>query len=342
MRYIQTDLRQVIFFITTFVKIANMNAQDVLLAAIRKKTDAASLIGQIATALSISYDASHRRISSKSKFSIEETVALCRYFSLSMDAVFGNEAKVLVEKTKEITDFQDLAFYFEKSAEHLHYYASKPDTFLYYSAKDIPLFYMIGGALLSKFKLYVWMNLMAGKEASGSFEQFQIPTTLLPFTTKLKSVFDTVQVSEIWNDTTINSTLQQIVYFFESGLLSLSNAQMLLGDLQEILSGIEIKSGQNLSNYQLFYNELLILNNNVLLTHASKSSLFVPYTMLGYFITEDKSTCHNAGNYFRNQMHNSKSLNLSGTRDRKIFFNRAQRRIEHYAAKLEEEGDLLF
>lgn len=106
------------------------------------------------------------------------------------------------------------------------------------------------------------------------------------------------EVHEIWNDTTINSKLQQILYFFESGLLSHQNALSLYDDLKKLLQKAEEKSSKNSSNYHLYYNELLILNNNVLMSKPEKKPLFIPYTMLGYFITEDISTCDNAFEYF--------------------------------------------
>ncbi len=311
-----------------------MNNQSILLGIIRKLlTKNSSLIEEIATVLEISYDASHRRVSEKSKFSIEETVKLCQHFSISMDKIFGqNHHKVIVEKTKEIQSFADLNLYFKQSADNLKSYEANSKMF--YSAKDIPLFYTIGATLLSKFKLYVWMNLLIARENQERFEKFTVDQSLLEYSFKLQKVYENAEVHEIWNDTTINSTLQQILYFFESGLLSHENATLLYEDLKNLLRKAEEKSNKNTSNYHLYYNELLILNNNVLMSNPEKKSLFVPYTMLGYFITEDISTCNNASEYFLHQIKNSKSLNLSGTRDRKLFFNKANQKVDFYLQKI--------
>jgi hypothetical protein len=317
--------------------------QEILLQALRKTLPKTSSLNEtISEKLNISYDAAHRRVSGKSKFSIEEAVTLCRAFSISMDSLFSGDNKVLVEKTKEISSFDDLRLYFEQSSGYLKQYIDKPQATLYYSAKDIPLFYTIGGTLLSKFKLYVWMNLMIGKENQEPFEKFVLPISLLEYSSRLKTVYDQVNVSEVWNDTTINSTLQQILYFSESGLLSLQNARGLYSEMRLMLNEIEKKSAENNPKFHLYYNELLILNNNVLISDTDKSSLFIPYTMLGYFITEDQNTCKNAGDYFLHQTKNSKSLNLSGTRDRKLFFNRAHRKIDYYAERLSHQEDPLY
>ena len=311
-----------------------MDSQAVLLGNIRKHLPKnSSLIEEIAAILQISYDASHRRVSSKSKFSIDETVKLCQHFSISMDKIFGREDnKVIAEKTKEIHTLADLSTYFKQSASNLKPYGTNSK--MYYSAKDIPLFYTIGGTLLSKFKLYVWLNLLIKSDNQESFEKFTLDQSFLEYSSQLQTVYENSEVHEIWNDTTINSTLQQILYFFESGLLLHQNAVLLYDDLKELLQKAEEKSSKNSSKYHLYYNELLILNNNVLMSNADKKSLFIPYTMLGYFITEDISTCDNASEYFKHQIKSSKSLNLSGTRDRKLFFNKANQKVDFYLQKV--------
>ena len=320
-----------------------MNNQDKLLKAIRQKSGAAaSVIDIVATVLNISYDAAHRRVSQKSKFSIEEAIALCRHFGLSMDVLFNDGKKVIVEKTSEIRTMADMDRYFKESAEKLTDYLDEPNARMFYSAKDIPLFYTIGGTLLSKFKLYVWLNLLAGTQNQENFESFTVDQSLLQHSTKLKAVYEHVEVNEIWNDTTINSTLQQIYYFYQSGLLSLPNALLLGDDLKKILQTAEDRCCNGSSNFHLYYNELLILNNNVLVSSPQQKSLFVPYTMLGYFITQDTDTCTNAADYFKHQVKNSKSLNLSGTRDRKLFFNKAHQKVDFYIQKMQTEVDLGF
>ncbi len=323
--------------------IANMNNQETLLNEIRKQiSTSGSLNDAIAVALDISYDAAHRRVSGKSKFSIDETILLCQYYNLSLDTIFHNEKKMVVEKTKEVNSEADLVQYFKDSAAHLSEFNNTENLSIFYSAKDIPLFYTIGGSLLSKFKLYVWLNLLIGKENIPSFESFTISSQLQEHSSLIQNVFAKATVHEIWNETTINSTIQQILYFFESGLLSINNATELYQDVKNMLLNIEEKSSQNNVQYHLYQNDLLILNNSVLVKNEVKSKLFIPYTLLGYFITDDLDTTKNASDYFKYQMKNSKSLNLSGTRDRKLFFNKAHQKVDYYIQRLNNQIDLLF
>ncbi|UIR57406.1 hypothetical protein LZQ00_06205 [Sphingobacterium sp. SRCM116780] len=310
--------------------------QERLIHAIQKRIgQKKSILEAISQALEISYDAAHRRISMKSKFSIEETVKLAQHFGISMDTTFQGADQVLVKKTKEIKSLTDLADYFDQSIKSFSDYKRSADTTLFYSAKDIPLFYLIESNLLSKFKLYVWSNLLNFEKEETKFESFQVQAPLSLKTQKMRDFYQDISRHEIWNDTTINSTLQQILYFFQSGLLAAETARLLCDNLLELISSVEEKCTAKNEQYKLYYHELLILNNNVLISDTEQMSLFVPYTMLGYFITKDLHTCQNVSDFFQHQLKNSKLLNKAGTRDKKMFFNKMYQKIAFFKNQIE-------
>ncbi|MFY8186767.1 MAG: hypothetical protein ACOVLC_02295 [Flavobacterium sp.] len=318
-----------------------MNNQEVLLREIRKQlSSSSSLNEEIAAVMQCSYDAAHRRVSGKSKFSIDETVLLANHFNISMDKLFLKNDKVVVEKTIEITSLKDMLSYFKKSAERIEQLATNEKATLYYSAKDIPLFYFMDGTIMSKFKAYVWLILLNPNETRVSFEDFVIDESFMEHTQKLKKIYEKANVKEVWNDTTINSSLQQILYFYESGLLNFKSATALYLDLKRILNLIKDKTIK--PNYSIYYNELILLNNNMLIETEEKLTMFIPYTLLGYFITDNKESCQNVHQFFNQQILNSKALNQSGIKDQNLFFNRAFRKIDYYLERLNNQVDLLF
>jgi len=319
-----------------------MKYQESLLKAIRSKVSTSvSLIDEIAAILEISYDASHRRISQKSKFSIDEAIKLSNHFNISLDNLFSKKEKVIVEKTIEIGTLQDMHQYFKSSAEQVEILTRNPKTILYYSAKDIPLFYFMDGTILSKFKAFVWLNLLNTTQKKVSFENFVIEESFTEFMQKLKKAYENTIVNEIWNDTTINSSLQQILYFYEAGLLNLKNANALCKDLKRIIAVIQEKCNND-HNFALYYNELILLNNNMLIETEEKLTMFVPYTLLGYFITDNKDACQNVHQFFKQQIINSMPLRQSGIKEQNLFFNRMNRKIDHYVEKINSQIDLHF
>jgi len=320
-----------------------MNNQEIILKEIRKQlSTSASLNDEIAAVLNVSYDAAHRRVSGKSKFSIDETIQLATHFNISLDALFFKNDKVIIEKTIEIASIKDMLLYFKNSAQQIEKLANSDKTTLYYSAKDIPLFYFMDNTIMSKFKAYVWLTFLNPNKHETSFENFIIDESFSIHTQKLKNIYEKVQVKEVWNDTTINSSLQQILYFYEAGLLNFKSATALYKDLKRILNEIKDKSNQSNSNYSLYYNELILLNNNILIETQNKLTMFIPYTLLGYFITDNIESCKNVHRFFNQQISNSKPLNLSGIKEQNLFFNRANRKIDYYLEKLNNQIDLLF
>lgn len=307
------------------------NYQEILFKKVIEKKNSSSLTDEIATVLNISYDAAHRRITQKSKLSIEETILLCNHYNLSMDQLFKNENKHILEKTKTIKTTSDFKDYLDKSNQLLKKFNFNATA--YYSAKDIPLHYTIGGTLLSKFKLYVWLTIL-NAEQDVKFENFIIEEALLNETLKLTTLFQNVKRIEIWNDTTINSSLQQVYYFYQAGLITIENAQLILKDIQNVITTIEKNTQTNSENFELFYNELLLLNNTVLFTDEKNKIFFIPHNMLSYYSTTDNRLCKEEENFLLNQIKSSKSISKSGTKDQKIFFNRMYQKIDFYQQKI--------
>ena len=150
-----------------------MKNQEVLINQIRKQLSLKdSLNDVIASVLNISYDAAHRRVSGKSKFSIDEAVQLASHFNISLDGLFFQKDKIIVEKTLEINNLSDMLQYFKNSAQTIEKLSQEPGTILYYSAKDIPLFYFMEGTIMSKFKAFVWLKLLNSEFKDLHFENF--------------------------------------------------------------------------------------------------------------------------------------------------------------------------
>lgn len=76
------------------------------------------------------------------------------------------------------------------------------------------------------------------------------------------------------------------------------------------------------------------LSNDIFFHHPQQSLFAIPTNMFGYILITDDKTCTETQNYFEHQIKNSKSMNTSGNRDRKIFFNKMYKQIESLGEKL--------
>ena len=306
--------------------------QELLLKEIRNKIGDKSLNDELANVLNISYDAAHRRTSLKSKFSLEESLQLAKFYNISLDRFLENNDNLLVKKTKAVNKTEDLHSFFDNTLDILSSISFSENSVIYYSAKDIPFFYTVSDTLLSRFKIYVWMNLLNSKQVFIPFQNFQ-PQQFNSKTKILREIYEEQNVIELWNDMTISSILLQISFYFEIGLLKKNDANLILEELENLIQYIENKTENN-SRFQIYQNELVHLSNDIFISNGLQSTMAIPCNMFGYLLTNDAKTCKETLNYFEHQIKNCKSLNTAGNRDRKLFFNRMYNQIENLKQKL--------
>lgn len=303
--------------------------QTLLLEAILEITGPKVSINDIiAEALDISYDAAHRRTSGKSKLSFYEAVLLARKFNISLDklSTIATKNVIVVEKTQGISNEEDLEMYFKSSASSLRV-LTQVDGEIVYSAKDIPLFYLLQGDILTRFKIYVWLKLLDPSFTSKTFTNYQPPLSLLQAAKDLGGVYANVPIKEIWDVTTINSTLKQIHFYFEAGLLTITDAVALCKNLSTLIHKILGEIRQSTSKLCIYYNELLLMNNQVLVRTTAGDALYIPFTMLSYFLCQDRETTKQAVTYFNKQIKHSKRLNEIGEKEQNRFANKMLQKI---------------
>ena len=307
--------------------------QELLLKEIRSKIGEKSLNDEIANVLNISYDAAHRRTSMKSKFSLEESLLLAKFYHISLDKFLKSDDNLMVQKTKAVSKTEDLYSFFENTLDILSSFQFSENSVIYYSAKDIPFFYTLSDTPLSRFKIYVWMNLLNSKQVFIPFRDFK-PEPFSSKTKVLREIYEQQNVIELWIDMTIASILLQISFYSEIGLLWKEDAVLILEELENLIHYIENKT-ENESRFQIYQNELVHLSNDIFINNGEQSTLVIPCNMFGYLLLNDSKTCKETLNYFEHQIKNCKSLNTAGNRDRKLFFNRMYQQIENLKEKLQ-------
>ena len=314
-----------------------------------------SFADEIASVLDIGYDAAYRRINLKTNLTLEEGVKLARHFNISLNKLYevGSQNTILVEKSPIIVDETHLESYFKRSIENLVPLTKLKSASILYSAKDIPLFYTLKDSFITRYKIYVWLKL-TNKEMTKnkvSFDDFiqTIPNSLLEHAFELGRTYNFINITEFWNDNTINGTIQQIVYFYESQLLSKKLALKICDDLEEIIHHVEkqtiqqsIINSKNNASYNLYKSDLLTMSNIIMVKTTHKKAFFVPFTVLEYLKIEHQETCNILDDFFGRQMTNSKLLIHSGEKDRTLFFNRMHQKVNLLRERITIDGTFGF
>ena len=299
-----------------------------------------SFIDEIAAVLDIGYDAAYRRVNMKTQLTLEEGIKLAKHFNISLNQLYevGSQHTIVVEKSPRILDQQHLESYFTRSIENLIPLTKLKSASILYSAKDIPLFYTLKDSFITRYKIYVWLKL-TNKEMTKnkiSFDNFidTISNSLLAQAFELGKTYNFINITEFWNDNTINGTLEQIIYFYESQLLSKDLALKICDDLEEVVHHVErqtiqqsIVNSTNNASYNLYKSDLLTMSNTIMVKTTHKKTFFVPFTVLEYLKIEHQETCDIMDDFFSRQMTNSKLLVHSGEKDRTLFFNKMHQKV---------------
>jgi plasmid maintenance system antidote protein VapI len=306
-----------------------------------KSQDNTSFAEEIASVLDIGYDAAYRRINSKTSITLEEAVKLSKHYKISLNKLFevGNQNSILTELSPPIHNKEGLEMYFKQSLNNVLPLTKLKSASIIYSAKDIPLFHTLKDSYLSRYKMYVWLKDVDSSMTTDkiNFEDFikTIPDTLLQSAFQLGEVYKDINITEIWNNTTINGTLQQVLYYFESGALSKNLALKICKDIEEVIYHVEEQAIQqcligskNKAIYNLYENDIHTMSNTIMVVTPFQKVFFTPFTVISYLKIDHQPTCELMYEFFEKQMSISKLLVNAGEKDRSLFFKRMHQKIE--------------
>jgi hypothetical protein len=311
-----------------------------------------SFVEEIASVLDIGYDAAYRRINLKTSLSLEESVKLAKHYKISLNKLFevGDQNSILTQLSPPVNNIEGLENWLKQSYNNIVPLTKIKNATIIYSAKDIPIFPVLKDSYFARYKLYVWLkdvdiDLMTSKY---SFEDFlkNAPDSLLKSAFNLGEISKDVNTIELWTNTTINGALQQVLYYFESGLLSKEIAMLICDDIEDVIRHIEKQAIQqsligskNKSDYSLYVNDIHTMSNTIMVKTPYQKAFFSPFTVISYFKIEHQPTCEIMFDFFEKQMSISKLLVNAGEKDRSLFFNRMHQKINRLRERIIIDND---
>ncbi|MFD1163619.1 hypothetical protein [Hwangdonia seohaensis] len=327
--------------------------QDQFIQYLKEKADDnTSFVDEIAGVLDIGYDAAYRRINLKTSLSLEETVKLAKHYKISLNKLFevGSQTTILTDLSPPIHNKEGLEMWLKQSYNSVYPLTKLKSASIIYSAKDIPLFHTLKDSFLSRYKIYVWLKDVDTEMTRNkvSFDDFikDIPDSLLENAFKLGEVYKDINITEIWNNTTINGTLQQVLYYFEAGSLSKELALLICTDIEDVIRHVEKQAIQqslidskNKATYNLYFNDIHTMSNTIMVKTPHQKVFFTPFTVISYFKIEHQPTCELMFDFFEKQMSISKLLVNAGEKDRSLFFKRMHQKINRLRERIIIDND---
>jgi hypothetical protein len=303
-----------------------------------------SMVDEVAQILDVSTDSAYRRIRGEKALGLEEVYKLCVQYSLSLDNLLSLKSDAFMFKGNFVNPrafkYDEYLSNIVQQVKYMNGFKQKSMTFL---AKDIPIFHHFNFREIAAFKYYFWMrNILQNPEfATKKFSLNDYPDEYWDLGQKALGYYNQLDSEELWNIESINSTLRQIDYYYESNIFSNSDEIYALYDAADkLISHLEYQATEgykysvdNLNNrlgkYQMYFNEILILEGNILVTLDGTKMAFLIHNVLNFLQTNDVRFCDNMHEHIQNLKRKSTLISTVSERERSRFFKYLRQRIEN-------------
>jgi hypothetical protein len=309
-----------------------------------------SQVDEIASVLDISTDSAYRRMRGEKQVSFEELITLCTKYRVSVDQILGIQTgtfsfmgELLNEKTHRYEDF------LKGMMQRMGHFASTPKKQFYYLCKDVPMFHHWQCRPFATFKYFFWMSILVYfpefRNRKVAMEEYA--DELWELGQKTLFYYNLMDSFEVWNMESLNATLRQIEYYRDVRMFkSDSDALLIYESLQKTLNhieeqarlgykfDIEDREKKPLGKFALYFNEIIILDNSMLIVQDNSKMAVVQHTVINYMLTRDITFCEHLEQYINNLMRRSTLISETSEKERSAFFHNLQERIERRKEKL--------
>ena len=304
----------------------------------------ASVSDEIAALLDISTDSAYRRMRGEKQITFEELHKIATHYRISLDQLmnidtggFMFQGNLLNPKTHRYDA------YLTGMMHNIAYFNSFKKKELYYLCKDSPIFHYYNSREIAAFKYFFWMGTLIYfpefRNKKVSLDDY--PDEMFDIGKKIVGFYNQIDSHELWNIESLNSTLHQIEYYLDNDLFAsdedalrvYEGTEKVLGHLEEQAKrgykfNIDDPEKKPLGKYYMYFNEVVLLDNTMLIILDNTKMAMVPHTAINYMMTRDLAYCENYSQYVLNLIRRSTLISEVSEKERSRFFRRMRERIE--------------
>lgn len=333
------------------------NDQDSLLKSVEEQLPPnQSLVDTLMDTLDVSRDSVYRRLRGDTSMTFEEACLLARTFNLSLnDIVQQQDDRIVFQRDRFIRGLDDLGNMLQQNLDTFTIIRNSGERKVHYLAKDIPFFHIYGFPALTAFRMYVWLKSVyhIDKIDNHNYSMSDIPESFITTAQKIHQQYQHIPVLEIWNDATPASLLMQIDYFYEAGLFTNKDEALRVCEEFRLMVRYIYKNALNGhrvnengvaipdSTYEMYINEVLIMDNHILSEVKGNLRYYLPYGGINYLMTTDRKLCSDMKDYIHQQTTKSSLISQVSEKERNRFFIRLGRQIEQLKEKIERTNPFL-
>ncbi|MBS1919916.1 MAG: hypothetical protein JST17_06670 [Bacteroidetes bacterium] len=310
----------------------------------RKLGENASVADEVAKLLAISSDSAYRRIRGEKMISLDELYKICIHYKISLDqmmdiqtGLFHFQGQLLDSKTYRYDE------YLMTTLHWLAYFNSFKVKEYFYLCKDVPIFHHFYFRELASFKYYFWLKTIF-RFPDFIHRKFRVddyPDDFFGLGSKIISTYNQIPCVEIWNLESINTMIRQMEYcrdnqIFDSDREALKVYEAFEKYLDHLQKQAELgykfdisdTEKKPLGRFKMYFNEWILLDNNMMAILDNTKLSIVPHTAINYMICRDLTFTEKQYQFIQNLMQRSTQISEVSEKERSRFFRILRERIE--------------
>ncbi len=315
-----------------------------------------SLVDELADLLTVSTDSAYRRIRGETALTIDEVSRICSHYRIPFDYVGEQKGKgnsVTFSYNHLSSDHESFEKYLESILTDLKQIKSIENKEIIFAAEDVPIFHHFQFPKLSAFKLFYWSrSILNNTSVEGKvFEPEAVSQKLLDTVSEIYELYLHIPSIEIWSEDTLNSTLKQVEYYWESGLFKNKQDMIdVLEDISKMIKRIEwqaahstkfqgaVPGASTTENYALYNSDLMIGNNCVLIRAGAGRHSYISHNTFNTMVTSNSDFCDETDNWLKNLIKKSSLISGVSEKQRFRFFKMMNDKIAKVQEKIAIEA----
>ncbi len=308
-----------------------------------------SFVDELALQLGISNDSAYRRIRGEKLLSIEELLKLGTAYHISFDSLLRNDLHNVSFDYRSINGNISFEAYFNSILENLKLVASFDKKALIYMAKDLPLVQYFEYSKITAFKLFFWYKtiLEDPKFSGDTYDPSLLPNSIFEIGIQIRGAYLKIPSIEIWNKESINSTLNQIEFYYDCGYFKDDNLlESIFEELKQLILHIKKDAGlgyktsmvhpstKDKENYKLYCNDITIGDNTIFFDMGDRKVANITHNVLNILTTSNPKFCKETHNALKNIIKKSELISVVSEKQRNKFFSVILLKIETLRAKI--------
>jgi hypothetical protein len=282
--------------------------------------------------------------------SIDEAVRICKHYKIPFSPVETDNSGIVSFGVRPLTnDSKSFENYLLDLRNDLKKINGFENAQIIYAAEDIPVFQNFFYDELTAFKFFYWnKEILNSPFTEGKkFDKNLIPAEWIKLSKEIIRLYTSVPSIEIWSGNTINGTLKQIEFFWDSGLFkNKEDALLICGQMELVVRHIEKQAQLNTKfigeneisrhpdNFSLYCSDVTIGNNCILVSLDGMQSTYISYHTLNFMTNTSAGFNVQTDRWLKNLI--KKATLISGTSEkyRYQFFRLKYDSIERLKTKI--------